>query len=70
MNTVTPNEIARRVGISGPKFRSWLRDKWRGGDPRLSEHRIHGRWFIPEDLGRELEREYRSERGSAHRASR
>jgi len=63
MNQVTPNEIARRLGITGLQFRNWLRDKWRAGDPRFADHRINDRWSFSVQLAAELEREYRTEHG-------
>lgn len=62
MNQVTPNEIARRLGITGLQFRNWLRDKWRAGDPRFADHRINDRWSFSAELAAELEHEYRAAR--------
>lgn len=62
MTTVSPNEISRRLGITGLQFRTWLRDKWRAGDPRLANHRIDDRWSFSAELAAELEAEYRIEK--------
>jgi double-stranded uracil-DNA glycosylase len=61
VNQVTPDEIARRLGVSGPQFRSWLRDKWRGGDPRFTHHRAKDRWSFGPMTAVQLEIEYRDE---------
>ncbi len=38
---VTPNEIAKQLGVTGLTFRNWLRALKRAGDPRLASHE-HG----------------------------
>lgn len=63
MNRVTPNEIVRRLGITGLAFRNWLRDKWRAGDPRFADHQINDRWSFSVQLAAKLGQEHRAEHG-------
>lgn len=59
---VTPNEIARRLGVTGLRFRNWLRDQTAAGHPLLASHQPRTRyWFTPGDAER-LEREFTEER--------
>lgn len=46
VETVTPNEIARALGVTGLCFRSWLRDEKAAGHPLIAPHeyRTHYRF--------------------------
>jgi hypothetical protein len=42
--TVVPNEMARQLGVTGLRFRDWLRAEKAAGHPLLSSHRYQQRW--------------------------
>ncbi len=56
--TVTPNESARRLGVTGLLFRNWLRAQKAAGHALLAGHGYRTRYrFTPADaeqLGREF----------------
>ena len=61
-NEVTANEVARKLGVNGKTFSSWLRQLWRAGDQRLADHALHNRWVFTPSLAKELESEYRRQK--------
>lgn len=63
LEIVTPNEIARKLGITGLQFRNWLRDKKAVGHPLLVGHVKHQRYEFSRSEADDLAAEYRSERG-------
>jgi TDG/mug DNA glycosylase family protein len=66
--TVTPNEIARRLGVTGLRFRNWLRDQKAAGHPLLAGHEYRTRYLFTAADAEQLEREFaeqRVRRGSA-----
>ena len=44
--TVTPNEIARRLGVTGLRFRNWLRAQKAAGHPLLAGHEHRTRYLF------------------------
>lgn len=56
--TVTPNEIARRLGVTGLRFRNWLRAHKAADHALLADHEYRTRYrFTPADA-EQLEREF------------
>ena len=60
---MTPNEIARTLGVTGLQFRNWLRDKKAAGHPTLAGHLKHQRYEFTPPEADALIAEYRGERG-------
>src|SRR5687768_1094685 len=63
MDSVTPNELARTLGISGLQFRNWLRAKKAAGHPMLAGHVKHHQYYFSAAEANALLREYRAEHG-------
>jgi TDG/mug DNA glycosylase family protein len=42
--TVTPNEIAKRLGVTGLAFRNWLRERKAEGHPLVASHEYRARY--------------------------
>lgn len=59
---VTPNEIARSLGITGLQFRNWLRAKNAAGHPLLAGHVKHQRYEFSRAEADELMAHYTAER--------
>jgi hypothetical protein len=58
---VTPNELARTLGVTGLQFRNWLRAKKASGHPTVVGHVKHQRYeFTPAEASKLLA-EYRAE---------
>lgn len=48
MDDVTPNEIARSIGVTGLQFRNWLREQKGAGHPLIAGHEYRTRYrFTP-----------------------
>lgn len=63
VDVVTPNEIAKTLGITGLDFRNWLRSQKASGHPLLAGHEHNARWeFSPADAT-QLTAEYRAGQG-------
>lgn len=60
MDTVTPNDIAERVGVSGLTFRNWLREVKAEGHPELRGHVYRSRYRFTPAVARQLESEFRA----------
>lgn len=60
---VTPNEIAATLGVSGLKFRNWLRAERKAGHPPLGNHEHRGRWQFTRREADQLVAEYRASAG-------
>lgn len=59
---VTPDQIARRLGVTGLRFRNWLRAQKAAGHPLLAGHEYRTRYvFTRADAG-QLEREFSAQR--------
>lgn len=56
--TVTPNEIARRLGVTGLRFRNWLRNEKAAGHPLLAGHEYRARYRFTPSEAEQLEREF------------
>lgn len=56
--TVTPNEIARRLGVTGLQFRNWLRAQKAGGHPLLAGHVYRTHYAFTRAEAAQLEREF------------
>jgi TDG/mug DNA glycosylase family protein len=57
----TPPEMARQIGVTGLKFRTWLRKRANEGHEMLVGHVKHGHWEFSEQEARQLMREFRAE---------
>jgi len=63
---VTPNEIARRLGVTGLQFRNWLRAQKAAGHPLLAGHQYRSRYEFTVADAERLEREFAQQlRGGA-----
>lgn len=60
-DVVTPNEMARSLGVTGLRLRNWLRDRAAAGDPRVGAHQKHERWEFDPALAAELMADFRRE---------
>ena len=65
MDEVTPNEIARRLGVSGLQFRNWLRDQKTAGHPLLTGHEYRSRYRFTRAEADQLAAEFSARKGSA-----
>jgi hypothetical protein len=59
---ITPNELARRLGISPKTLRAWLRGQKKAGNPLVALHMHYDRWFFTPEVAGELAHQYRSRR--------
>lgn len=59
--TVTPNEIARRLGVTGLRFRNWLRKQNAAGHPLLASHEYRTRYLFTPSEAEQLQREFTEE---------
>jgi hypothetical protein len=65
VHEVTPNEIAKTLGVTGLTFRNWLRAQKAAGHPLVAGHEYRTRYrFTPEEAA-QLIAEYRSSKGTA-----
>lgn len=60
MDEVTPNEIARSLGVTGRTFRGWLRAQAAAGHPLLARHTHGARWCFTRAEATQLAIEFRS----------
>ena len=63
MDEVTPNEIARTLGLTGLTFRSWLRSEKVAGHPLLAGHEARTRYRFTRQEADQLTTEYRASGG-------
>jgi hypothetical protein len=65
MREVTPNEIAKTLGVTGLMFRNWLRAQKAAGHPLVAGHEYRSRYrFTPDEADR-LIAEYRSSKSTS-----
>jgi hypothetical protein len=69
VNEVTPNEIAKTLGVTGLTFRNWLRAQTAGGHAVLADHAYRARYRFTPGEAAQLTAEYRSSKGTAPAAS-
>src|SRR3954452_3687654 len=55
---LTPNDIARRLGVTGLQFRNWLRAQKAAGHPLLVGHQYRTRYVFTAGEAERLEREF------------
>jgi hypothetical protein len=67
---LTPNELARTLGISGLQFRNWLRERKAAGHPLLIGHVKRQHYEFSGEEAEQLLSEYRGEQIVAQAASR
>jgi len=65
VHEVTPNEIAKTVGVPGLTFRNWLRAQKAAGHPLVARHAYRTHYRFTADEAAQLIAEYRSSKGSA-----
>ncbi len=63
MDDVTPNEIARTLGVTGLTFRNWLRSEKVAGHPLLAGHEYRTRYRFTRQEADQLATEYRASGG-------
>jgi TDG/mug DNA glycosylase family protein len=68
MNTVTPNEIARSLGVTGLRFRNWLRAQKAARHPIVAGHEYRTRYRFTRAEADQLAAEFRSGGASVGRA--
>lgn len=59
VDKVTPDEIARMLGVTGPTFRNWLRSEKRAGHRLLASHEKHAHYRFDRAEADQLLAEYR-----------
>lgn len=59
--SLTPNELAHTLGVTGLQFRNWLRDKKAAGHPVLVGHIKHQRYEFSRAEADQLLTEYRTQ---------
>ena len=62
MDEVTPNEIARTLGVTGLTVRNWLRSEKVAGHPLLAGHEYRTRYRFTRQEADQLAAEYRARR--------
>jgi hypothetical protein len=65
VHEVTPNEIAKTLGVTGLMFRNWLRAQKAAGHPLVAGHEYRTRYVFTPDEAAQLIAEYRSSKGTA-----
>jgi hypothetical protein len=65
VHEVTPNEIARTLGVTGLAFRNWLRAQKAAGHPLVAGHEYRSRYRFTPDEAERLVAEYRSSKGTS-----
>ena len=65
VDEVTPNEIARTLGVTGLTFRNWLRSEKAAGHPLLAGHGYRSRYRFTRQEADQLIAEYRASGGRA-----
>lgn len=65
MHEVTPNEIAKTLGVTGLSFRNWLRAQNAAGHPLVAGHEYRAHYRFTADEAAQLIADYRSSKGSA-----
>jgi hypothetical protein len=65
VHEVTPNEIAKTLGVTGLTFRNWLRAQKAAGHPLVAGHEYRTRYRFTADEAAQLIAEYRSSKGTA-----
>jgi hypothetical protein len=72
VEVVTPNEIARTLGVTGLTFRNWLRAEKAARHPLLAAHEYRTRYRFTRQEAHQLIAEYRASggRGRARPAGR
>jgi hypothetical protein len=65
VHEVTPNEIAKALGVTGLMFRNWLRAQKAAGHPLVAGHEYRTRYLFTPDEAAQLIAEYRSTKGTA-----
>jgi TDG/mug DNA glycosylase family protein len=63
VDEVTPNEIARTLGVTGLTFRNWLRSEKVAGHPLLAGHEYRTRYRFTRREADQLATEYRASGG-------
>ena len=63
VDEVTPNEIARTLGVTGLTFRNWLRSEKVAGHPLLAGHAYRTRYHFTRREADQLTTEYRASGG-------
>lgn len=63
MDEVTPNEIARTLGVTGLTFRNWLRSEKVAGHPLLAGHEYRTHYRFTRQGADQLTTEYRASGG-------
>lgn len=61
---VTAEDMASARGVSGRRFRGWLREQWRSGHPLLVHHTINDRWEFSRQDAEELMAQFGGQRAS------
>lgn len=69
MHEVTPNEVAKTLGVTGLAFRNWLRAQKAAGHPLVVGHEYRSRYRFTPDEAERLVAEYRSSQGTAPASS-
>lgn len=64
MEEVTPNEIARSLGVTGLQFRNWLRAQKAAGHPLVAGHEYRARYRFTRAEADQLAGEFRSDAAS------
>jgi TDG/mug DNA glycosylase family protein len=67
---VTPNEIAKSLGVTGLEFRNWLRAQKAVGNALLVRHEYRTRYHFTNDEAAQLSAEYVASRSAVNRSSR
>lgn len=64
VHEVTPNEIAKTLGVTGLTFRNWLRAQKAAGHALVAGHEYRTRYRFTPDEAAQLIAEYRSSKGA------
>lgn len=70
VDDVTPNEIARSLGVTGLQFRNWLREQKAAGHALLAGHQYRARYRFTRAEADQLAAEFRSGKSADSRPSR
>jgi hypothetical protein len=65
VHEITPNELAKTLGVTGLTFRNWLRAQKAAGHPLIAGHEYRTRYRFTPDEASQLIAEYRSSKGTA-----
>lgn len=65
VHDVTPNEIAKSLGVTGLTFRNWLRAQKAAGHALVAGHEYRTRYRFTAEEAAQLIAEYRSSKGTA-----